>query len=517
MTKVGQYTFVSIDGDSGRVKEGDRELVRSRCMKGKNKREDSRRSLRAVRQSTSLSKEKKPLPHRKAAAATTPSRSAPDSKNLDRSDEDPESSTMGRDGDLRITSMRSRQRHSSLSLHREITQFMSEDTPTYPRELASMSSIFQRLKSMIYPIYPHIHFEDKIAAGPLQWLVHDDLFRHATLFIISVHKARMQQKPLDAGILRQHQVTLALLNTRLSDETQHPLTDTTVWSITLLAYAALWLARHAELAVHLRALKQLYCLYGGKSFMRQHPTLGYYTYGLELASSISSGNYPAPSPFDSRDRIFAPQAVYFETHRPLMSSLANALLSSMSGIIDSRVIYILRSLQDITLRIDNHRTQNKHLDSFTFQAFYKTIWSRLLSLRYLLEDVTSECLRLGLLAYLNITVLRVPAAKPGHRDNASLYPYLTDSFRNTCRAIELSAPQLGTLVFWLLTIGAMSVFDVDSEDWLVEKWKEAARMLPGVCLSWEDAVAHLESVVWMRYIHNDMGRELYTKLMNIGE
>jgi hypothetical protein len=71
-------------------------------------------------------------------------------------------------------------------------------------------------------------------------------------------------------------------------------------------------------------------------------------------------------------------------------------------------------------------------------------------------------------------------------------------------------------MFWLLTIGAMSVFDVDNEDWLVEKWKEAAQVLPGVLLSWETATEHLESVIWMRFISNDMGHQVYHKLTRSG-
>lgn len=44
-----QLFFVSADSGTGQVKQLDRERIRSRCMRGKNKKADSRRSLQAAR------------------------------------------------------------------------------------------------------------------------------------------------------------------------------------------------------------------------------------------------------------------------------------------------------------------------------------------------------------------------------------------------------------------------------------------------------------------------------------
>ena len=48
------FSFVVADPSTGKTASTDRKLIRSHCMKGKNKREDSRRSRRLARQSAKL-------------------------------------------------------------------------------------------------------------------------------------------------------------------------------------------------------------------------------------------------------------------------------------------------------------------------------------------------------------------------------------------------------------------------------------------------------------------------------
>jgi hypothetical protein len=142
----------------------------------------------------------------------------------------------------------------------------------------NQGQIFQNWKCLSYPVYEHLHFHDEMTVSPLQFLMQDNLFRQAALYQVSVFKSRLRQQPLSPATLKYHQATLGLLNNRLSDATKSPLTNTTVWSITILANAALWLARHDEVALHVLALKRLCYIYGGKDFISQRPTLRYYIY-----------------------------------------------------------------------------------------------------------------------------------------------------------------------------------------------------------------------------------------------
>lgn len=184
----------------------------------------------------------------------------------------------------------------------------------------------------------------------------------------------------------------------------------------------------------------------------------------------------------------------------------------MDGLIDERIILIFQRLQQMTLRINKQRAGGKLLDSYMFQASCESIWSQLLNLKESLQDVMSECLRLGLLAVLTTIVLRVPDDRTIRGSRAKLYPYMADRFRTACLATELT-PKLGVLMFWLLAVGAMSVLDVDEEGWLVEKWRETVETVPKVKVGWEDAKECLEGVVWVEDIHDEVGRQIYTELM----
>jgi hypothetical protein len=205
-----------------------------------------------------------------------------------------------------------------------------------------------------------------------------------------------------------------------------------------------------------------------------------------------------------------------EYHSSWSPSSSNSLPESINGLVDPKLGSIFGDLQQVASRINSHWSQNELLQSSAFQPFQDSIQSRLLTLKDSLGDTTSECLRLGLLAFLVVTTFRVPDNRSIRANKARPYPYLTNGLREACFTIEPSTPRLSSLVFWLLTVGAMSVFDLEDEDWLVLKWTEVSKSLPGVRLGWEDARIHLESLLWVRRVHDDLGRETYLKLMNKG-
>jgi len=68
--------------------------------------------------------------------------------------------------------------------------------------------------------------------------------------------------------------------------------------------------------------------------------------------------------------------------------------------------------------------------------------------------------------------------------------------------------EIRDVLFWLLMVGTISVFDVH-EPWLRNK-------LDGILerrLSWGEARGRLLSVMWIIAIHDDLGKEEYSELM----
>ncbi|KAI0389655.1 hypothetical protein F5Y17DRAFT_111125 [Xylariaceae sp. FL0594] len=191
------------------------------------------------------------------------------------------------------------------------------------------------------------------------------------------------------------------------------------------------------------------------------------------------------------------------------------VLASMGMVMDARVMAVFRTLQELNHRMSACWARGELLDAITFQDLTDWASSRLLSLRgALVDDIESECLRLGLLCFMTLSSLQLLEPRRGQA-HLSGYAYLAHNFRTALLAVDLASHQLSTLMLWLLTVGAMTVFDVDQEEhWLVKKWLEAAQALPGVLLSWEAATEQLESVIWMKRLHDDAGFKVYKKLIS---
>ena len=91
--------------------------------------------------------------------------------------------------------------------------------------------------------------------------------------------------------------------------------------------------------------------------------------------------------------------------------------------------------------------------------------------------------------------------------------HIASQLRDVCRAVEPSDPHLRRLLFWVLTVAAMSVFDVGEEPWLARKWAQVAGEADQApSSSWDAAHAELRCVVWIDCILDGPGRKLYARL-----
>ena len=96
--------------------------------------------------------------------------------------------------------------------------------------------------------------------------------------------------------------------------------------------------------------------------------------------------------------------------------------------------------------------------------------------------------------------------------NGNRYPYLVSRLREACRAIEASNPRISAILFWLLTMGTMAVFDPSDEKWTRQKWTDVARTLPNALTSWEGAHPWLQGVLWIPCVHDEPGKKAYKEL-----
>lgn len=160
------------------------------------------------------------------------------------------------------------------------------------------------------------------------------------------------------------------------------------------------------------------------------------------------------------------------------------------------LVVVFQDLQRLVALINDHSTRLVRMKGSVFQLSVSSIQSRLLQLRDVPNSVVADCFCLGMLAFLT-TMFRAPGLE-------ITYGYLGNQLRDCCQKIEISTPELQTVMFWLLMISRIAVFKADPA-WLRVRWQKVAA--PG--LSWATARRRLQSVVWINFIHDEPGRKAF--------
>jgi len=159
-----------------------------------------------------------------------------------------------------------------------------------------------------------------------------------------------------------------------------------------------------------------------------------------------------------------------------------------------------RDAQYLIALINGHWDTNTRLCGVVFQDSMHSIHSRLLSVDDSTLDITSQCARWGVLAFLATTI---------HIPRGDLpYAHLLDRLRTLCQNVELTTPELRRFVMWLLVVGTMLVFESD-EPWLQDRWRAA--ITPE--LSWASAQKQLKNIMWIDCVQDEAGETAFLGLM----
>lgn len=179
------------------------------------------------------------------------------------------------------------------------------------------------------------------------------------------------------------------------------------------------------------------------------------------------------------------------------SQFTNSTLFSI--IVDLRLAIVVQDLKHLVDLINGHLDRGSLLSGLLFQDSLGSIQARLVQLQHHLKDTSDECLRLGMLAFIS-TTLRIPGAK-------FPYKYLAEKLRSACQTFALETPTDEHLLFWLLMVGSISVFEAD-EPWSLPLWLR----LGASRLSWEDAQSRLQTTMWIDKLQGTLAQAALTKL-----
>lgn len=170
---------------------------------------------------------------------------------------------------------------------------------------------------------------------------------------------------------------------------------------------------------------------------------------------------------------------------------------------DHRVAVIFQELQSLARRMNDKTSDHREILASDFHASVMSIQYQLFDLHNKLHDITSELIRVAMLASLT-TTFQVLGTRIKHE-------YLTNRLRELCRAVEVSTEQLQHVMFWVLMVGTVAVFDTE-EPWLREKWR--LNVLPVTReMQWKDAKRLLKTFIWIDAFNERAGMAVFDKMV----
>ncbi|OQE36012.1 hypothetical protein PENCOP_c012G03935 [Penicillium coprophilum] len=500
-----QFAFITYGGEDKQTST-DRYQVRSHCMKGRNKREGSRRSNREARQATkkvvSTNIDTSPVPIMKGGfssalyTATSRAENAAISTKLpQRVKQKPKSPREG-------LWARLPQAPQGFVFGAAVDEFANAVGQT-PESLMRQFMAFNRITEASYPLVEVVvDFNDDVGLGSI-WSSFDKSFLHTILFVNSAVNDRAQNLPLAKSSQFHLGRTLTLLNTKLATGTSH-LDDMTIYTVMLLAVVSSISGDYNASNAHMAGLQQLVEMRNNHGYLWVNPVTQFKLECLDLMWCLTAGGAPLflKTP-GSCDPVFTCPSPSVDDE--LSVALSNAFM-------DPRLIVVFQELQRLTRLINVHTDSNMRLNASEFQPVLSSIQTRLLHLKDLLVGMPGEWLCLGMLAFL-ATMFRVPGRQVA-------YEHLADCLRRACSSLvasasipqSMSAPMstnsgLRPVLRWLVIVCGATVFGT-GERWIRELWDGIAE--PD--WFWPETRTELKRVMWIGCIHNEKGRRIFAAL-----
>lgn len=178
--------------------------------------------------------------------------------------------------------------------------------------------------------------------------------------------------------------------------------------------------------------------------------------------------------------------------------------------IDEELIQVWEILSTFCSVINYAVESGQCISTETFLDTMVSVMYRLLNMGPLLSDSRDELFRLGLLAFSSTIFLQWKQLGVAYAHlTSTLRVYLVAACRQTPPSTSASIPP--QIKLWLLMIGAVSVFEGPSNDWL------KPLMIANVRLceidSWCKLRDLLKSFMWIDLVHDKMGKSIFDSTM----
>lgn len=175
---------------------------------------------------------------------------------------------------------------------------------------------------------------------------------------------------------------------------------------------------------------------------------------------------------------------------------------SVADMVASDVATVFNHLQNTAILLNKHYYAQTAIWVKDLQQYLGFAHSKLIDLEVCVDDEISECLRLGMLAFVAAT-FRLPGTytHPGFRS-------LSIKLERSYAAIRPShAPLHPTLHLWLMFVCQISFGDIpEHHAWANFKSSEMGSM------SWTQIRRELKRVLWIDAFHDDLGKRAFDTL-----
>ncbi|KAF5722706.1 hypothetical protein FMUND_2583 [Fusarium mundagurra] len=451
-----EFTFLTVDGHGRPLEPGSRASIRSRCMKGVNVRQGSRRSKRKARKAS------------ETVAATESLGKTP--------------------GSTKTTSPCQSTSCGPLSKSLQLrTDELGFDSSRLPSTAWRLVVKFNALLDAAYPLETYLENIDLQEHSVIDNLT---LLHENKTLLESMFLATYAVDDLCSGTklsLRSQRILgtiLSSLNSSLRDASGQQ-SYTTIFIILILLFAAESFRDFDAVSTHLDGLRRLLELRETKP-MPLDSKLLFKIQQVDLRMSLATGR-PLYFPFD-----------YSYSQPPV------GIISPPSIIPWLMVHPALMNCYQTLQTLSNHANQyrfsklKKTLNWLDFQSRVSTCQTLLIGMRHGHLPVVSEALRLGMLAFLS-TLSRSPARK----SHLSIF---TSQLEECFLAMKQEQDFYMPLLIWLMLMGYMS--SIDTSSWISSVWCSSVQPE----LSWEAVRKMVGELPWIQMIHDEPGEQSYRHL-----
>ncbi|EWG55367.1 hypothetical protein FVEG_13378 [Fusarium verticillioides 7600] len=450
-----EFTFLTVDGHGRPLEPGSRASIRSRCMKGVNVRQDSRRSKRKARKAS------------ETIAAT---------ESLSKNIESPEIAS------CQVTSC------GPLSKSLQVrTDELGFDSSRLPSTAWRLVVKFNALLDVAYPL--ETSFEN-IDPQEYSMIDHLTLLNDNKTLLESIFLATYTVDDLCSGTKlspRSQRILCTILSSlnRSLGYASGQQSYTTIFIILILLFAAESFRDFDAVSIHLDGLRKLLELRETKPVPLDSKLL-FKIQQVDLRMSLATGR-PLYFPF----HYYYPQAPAGIIRPP---SVIHWLM------VHPALMACYQTLQALSNHANQYRcsTLKKCLDWFYFQSQVSTGQTLLIGIGNGHLPVVSEALRLGMLAFLS-TLSRSPTRK-------AHLPIFASQLEECCLAMKQEQDPHKPLLIWLMLMGCIST--IDTSGWISSAWSSSVP----TDLSWEAVQKVVVEIPWIHMIHDEPGERNYRHL-----